>query len=111
MDAILAAAYAPDQESRDAAVKLKEEVASSGKGLEELLAEISLHPRRILPQLPAVTVNQETAGLITNGRAVNLPEFSPARQVKVFLGQEKLIAIASRVAGTLFQPKVVLRAA
>jgi hypothetical protein len=29
--------------------------------------------------------------------------------VKVFLGQEKLIAIASRVAGTLFQPKVVLR--
>ena len=91
--------------------KLKEEVASSGKGLEELLAEISLHPRRILPQLPAVTVNQETAGLITNGRAVNLPEFSPARQVKIFLGQEKLIAIASRVADTLFQPKVVLRAA
>ena len=57
----------------------------------------------------SVTVNDETAGLIANGRAVNLPDFSAARQVKVFLGQEKLIAIASRIAGTLFQPKVVLR--
>ena len=31
----------------------------------------------------------------------------PARLVKVFEGQSDLIAIASRVAGTLFQPKVV----
>lgn len=85
------------------------EKASSGQGcIEDFVAEISLHPRRILPELPAVTVNQETAGLIANGRAVNLPEFSPALQVKVFLGQEKLIAIATRVAGTLFHPKIVL---
>jgi tRNA pseudouridine55 synthase len=75
------------------------------------VSKISLHPRQILPQIPSVTVNDETAGLIGNGRAVNLPEFSGARQVKVFLGQEELIAIASRIAGTLFQPKVVLRAA
>lgn len=75
------------------------------------LSKISLHPRQILPQVPSVTVNDETAGLIANGRAVNLPDFSAARQVKVFLGQEELIAIASRIAGTLFQPKVVLRAA
>jgi tRNA pseudouridine55 synthase len=64
-----------------------------------------------LPELPSVTVNEETAGLIANGRAVNLPEFSSARQVKVFLGQQELIAVASRVAGSLFQPKVVLRGA
>ena len=75
------------------------------------LSKVSLHPRKILPQIPSVTVNDETAGLIGNGRAINLPEFSGARQVKVFLGQEELIAIASRIAGTLFQPKVVLRAA
>ena len=77
----------------------------------ESFGKVSLHPRKILPQIPSITVNDETAGLIANGRAVNLPEFSAARQVKVFLGQEELIAIASRIAGTLFQPKVVLRAA
>jgi hypothetical protein len=33
---------------------------------------------------------------------------SRARQVKVFVGQSELIAIATRVAGTLFHPKVVL---
>jgi len=39
---------------------------------------------------------------------VNLPEFSRAKQVKVFYGQADLIAIATRVAGTLFHPKIVL---
>ena len=90
--------------------EIKEQAKSGEKSLEELLAEVSLHPRRILPELPSVTVNEETAGLIVNGRAVNLPEYSPARQVKVFLGQERLIAVASRIAGTLFQPRVVLGA-
>jgi tRNA pseudouridine55 synthase len=90
--------------------EIKEQAKSGKKSLEELLAEVSLHPRRILPELPSVTVNEETAGLIVNGRAVNLPEYSPARQVKVFLGQERLIAVASRIAGTLFQPRVVLGA-
>ena len=47
---------------------------------------------------------------IRNGRAVNLPELSRARQVKVFSGQRELIAIATRVAGTLFHPKIVLTA-
>ena len=90
--------------------EIKEEARSGEKSLEELLAEVSLHPRRILPELPSVTVNEETAGLIANGRAVNLPEFSAARQIKVFFGQMELIAIANRIAGTLFQPKVVLKA-
>jgi tRNA pseudouridine55 synthase len=90
---------------------LKERATQNQASLDELVATVALNPRRILPQLPSVTVNQETAGLIANGRAINLPEFSPARQVKVFLGQGELIAIANRIAGTLFQPKVVLRAA
>src|SRR4029077_2634616 len=93
----------------DQAVTLDElaEIRSNGvsqeRNLHDSLSKISLHPRQILPQIPSVTVNDETAGLIGNGRAVNLPEFSGARQVKVFLGQEELIAIASRIAGTLFQ--------
>lgn len=89
--------------------EMKEQSLSGEKTWEELIGGVSLHPRHILPQLPPVTVNDETAGLIANGRAVNLPEFSTARQVKVFRGQQELIAIASRVAGTLFQPKVVLK--
>jgi tRNA pseudouridine55 synthase len=88
---------------------IKEQTVNDGVDLAEAISHIAVHPRRILPQFPAVTVNDETAGLITNGRAVNLPEFSSAREVKVFLGQEQLIAIAGRIAGTLFQPKVVLR--
>ncbi|HEY6767125.1 MAG TPA: hypothetical protein VI386_20380, partial [Candidatus Sulfotelmatobacter sp.] len=66
------------------------------------------HPRLLLPLLPCVTADEITASRIRNGRTVNLPELSQARQVKVFCGQRDLIAIASRVAGTLFHPKIVL---
>lgn len=69
---------------------------------------ILIHSRKLLPDFPSVTVNEETAGYIRSGRTVNLPEFSNARQVKVFLGQKELIAIAGRIAGTLFHPKIVL---
>jgi tRNA pseudouridine55 synthase len=75
---------------------------------EDSLVQIAIHPRNILAGLPSVTTTEESASLIANGRAVNLPEFSSARQVKVFLGRDRLIGIASRIAGTLFQPKVVL---
>jgi tRNA pseudouridine55 synthase len=75
-----------------------------------VLDEILIHPRKLLPQLPCVTANEETASHIRNGRAVNLPELSRARQVKVFSGQRELIAIVTRVAGTLFHPKIVLAA-
>jgi tRNA pseudouridine55 synthase len=67
-----------------------------------------IHPRLLLPELPCVTASEEAAALIRNGRAVNLPELSKARQVKVFAGQRELIAIATRIAGTLFHPKIVL---
>lgn len=70
--------------------------------------EIFIHPRLLLPEFPCVTANDEVAALIRNGRAVNLPELSQARQVKVFLGQRELIAIATRIAGTLFHPRIVL---
>jgi tRNA pseudouridine55 synthase len=67
-----------------------------------------IHPRKLLPQFPCVAADESTAALIRSGRNVNLPELSRARQVKVFLGQRDLIAIATRVAGTLFHPKIVL---
>jgi len=72
------------------------------------LLELFVHPRRLLPDFPCVTADEESVGKIRHGRAVNLPELSRARQVKVFQGQAELIAIATRVAGTLFHPKVVL---
>jgi tRNA pseudouridine55 synthase len=67
-----------------------------------------VHPRTLLPQLPSVTADELTAASIRSGRTVNLPELSRARQVKVFSGQKDLIAIATRIAGTLFHPKIVL---
>lgn len=81
--------------------------------LEELAAtgspeDLFIHPRKILPQFPCVTANEEMTTRIRSGRSVNLPELSRARLVKVFYGQSQLIAIATRVAGTLFHPHIVL---
>ena len=70
--------------------------------------DLFVHPRKILPRLPSVTANEEMAAHIRSGRTVNLPEFSKAQQVKVFSGQRELISIATRVAGTLFHPRIVL---
>jgi tRNA pseudouridine55 synthase len=73
----------------------------------EAIAALFIHPRQLLPQFPCVTADDPTAARIRNGRPINLPELSRARQVKVFAGQSDLIAIATRVAGTLFHPKIV----
>ena len=66
------------------------------------------HPRTLLPDLPATTADLWAAGRLRNGNPVNLPEFSTAPLAKVFAGQRDLVAIVRRVAGTLFQPIVVL---
>jgi tRNA pseudouridine55 synthase len=79
------------------------EAAARGR-LEELL----VHPRRVLPEIPCVTADDKAIDRIRHGRTVNLPEVSRSPFVKVFAGQFDLICIANRVAGTLFQPKVVL---
>jgi tRNA pseudouridine55 synthase len=86
-----------------------EEIEGQMKGEQarEGIAAFFVHPRQLLPQLPSVTADEATAARIRNGRPVNLPELSRARQVKVFCGQTELIAIATRVAGTLFHPKIV----
>jgi tRNA pseudouridine55 synthase len=86
-----------------------EQAVQSGEGNgPEGIGELLVHPRKLLPELPSVTADAETAAKIRHGMAVNLPDFSRAREVKVFAGQRDLIAIASRVAGTLFHPRIVL---
>jgi tRNA pseudouridine55 synthase len=62
----------------------------------------------MLPLMPCVTADERTAGRIRNGMTVNLPEYSDACLVKVFTSQRDVLAICQRVAGTLFQPVVVL---
>ena len=79
-----------------------------GEATPEAREEFFLHPRKLLPEIPAVTANDAQVALIQCGRAVNLPEMSKSKYVKVFRGQREIIAIASRVAGTLFHPKIVL---
>ena len=74
----------------------------------ETLEALFIHPRKLLPDFPCVTADEPTVARIRSGRTVNLPELSRARQVKVFASQRDLIAIATRVAGTLFHPKIVL---
>jgi tRNA pseudouridine55 synthase len=70
--------------------------------------ELCIHPRRVLPEIPSVTATDEDLAKIRHGRAVNLPDMSRSKWVKVFAGQSELVCLASRVAGTLFHPKVVL---
>lgn len=73
------------------------------------LEEMCMHPRALLPQMPAVTGDPVALGRLRNGAQANLPEFTGAQVVKVFADQRDMVAIAKRIAGTLFQPTVVLR--
>ncbi len=74
----------------------------------EEIAGLLPHPRTLLPEMPCVTVDDQVAGRLRNGMQVNLPDFSSAPLVKVFVSPTELIAIVSRVAGTLMQPIVVM---
>lgn len=71
------------------------------------MRSLFMHPRQLLPQFPCVTADESACARIRDGRPVNLPELSSSRHVKVFANQTSLIAIATRVAGTLFHPKIV----
>ncbi len=75
----------------------------------EALEELCVHPRSLLPEMPSVTGDAVALGRLRNGAQANLPEFSRAPLVKVFAGQRELVGIARRVAGTLFQPVVVIQ--
>jgi tRNA pseudouridine55 synthase len=89
----------------DAALSLEDLTTLVGAG--ELERHMP-HPRTLLPELPATTADAQTAGRMRNGAMCNLADFSAAPQVKVFANRHELIGIAQRVAGTLFQPLVVI---
>jgi tRNA pseudouridine55 synthase len=74
----------------------------------ESLAEHLLSARQVLPQMPAVVATDEQLTKVRHGNPVNLMELSSASPVKVLSQDGELAAIAKRVAGTLFQPKIVL---
>jgi tRNA pseudouridine55 synthase len=109
----LAATFSLHNTSYQTLNKGKNEVRANS-GLESLF----LHPRLILPEFPAVTAPPEALVKIRHGAAVNLPYFASSSSqpraaalpfyVRVFENQWKLIAIARRIAGTLFHPKLVL---
>jgi tRNA pseudouridine55 synthase len=77
-------------------------------GDQAALAAKCVHPRALLPEMPAVSGDEFSLGRLRNGAQANLPEFSHAPLVKVFAGQWELVGIARRVAGTLFQPVAVM---
>jgi tRNA pseudouridine55 synthase len=72
------------------------------------LEPLCIHPRSLLVEMPSVAGDDVSLGKLRNGAQANLPEFSQASMVKVFAGQRELVGIARRVAGTLFQPVVVM---
>lgn len=74
----------------------------------EALETKCVHPRSLLPEMPSVTGDDITLGRLRNGAQANLPEFSDAPLVKVFASQRELVGIGKRIAGTLFQPVVVM---
>ena len=90
----------------DEAHTLQELEALAGNA--DALEALCVHPRTLLPEMPSVTGDAMALGRMRNGAQANLPEFSRASMVKVFAGQRELVGIAKRVAGTLFQPVVVM---
>jgi tRNA pseudouridine55 synthase len=82
--------------------------ATIGAAIGATLEAACVHPRALLPEMPSVSADTTALGRLRNGAQANLPEFSAAPLVKVFSGPRELAAIAKRVAGTLFQPVVVM---
>ena len=101
----LEAVGTPDSQRLITNIMLNHESAAKTAGFEGLC----VHPRLVLPEFPAVTATLEVVARIHHGSSVNLPEFTKSPLVRVFEGQTRLVAIARRIAGTLFHPKVVLR--
>ncbi|HEY1731463.1 MAG TPA: tRNA pseudouridine(55) synthase TruB [Terriglobales bacterium] len=85
-------------------VERLKQLAGDAAAIEALLP----HPRTLLPEMPCVTADEQLAGRLRNGMQVNLPEFSAAPLVKVFISPTELLAIGKRIAGTLMQPIVVM---
>src|ERR1700722_6016601 len=51
------------------------------------------HPRTILPEMPSVTVDEQTAGKLRNGMQVNLPEYSDSGLGKGFTSPTGMLGV------------------
>ncbi|HVA64258.1 MAG TPA: tRNA pseudouridine(55) synthase TruB, partial [Terriglobales bacterium] len=71
------------------------------------LAAALLPATRLLPEFPAVVAPADAVSKLLHGHAANLPEFSRAPRVRVFASDGQLLALARRVAGSLFHPQIV----
>lgn len=80
------------------------ELAADGRAESALLPATAL-----LPEMPAVVAPPDAGSRLSHGQAANLPEFSRAERVRIFTPQGRLLSIGRRVAGSLFQPQIVLR--
>lgn len=89
-----------------AAAHTLEEVEAMAAG--GILASALMAARELLPELPGVVAPLDAMARMLNGQPANLPEFSRAIRVRVFTPEGALLAIARRVAGSLFQPQIVL---
>jgi tRNA pseudouridine55 synthase len=86
--------------------QLKE--AANASNPEQLFAALLPHPRTLLPEMPSVTVSDQTAGQLRNGMQVNLPQYGSESLVKVFTSPTDLLGITRRIAGTLMHPHVII---
>ncbi len=88
----------------DASHTLEELAAMAEAGT---LPTALLPATRLLPEFPAVVAPPEAVAKLLHGHAANLPEFTRAPRVRVFASNGQLLALARRVAGSLFHPQVV----
>ncbi len=75
---------------------------------ENRVAQIMIPPKQLLPNMPNVIADEDAGNKIRHGNAVNLPVFVQAKLVKVFNAEGELMAIGQQIAGSLYQPKIVL---
>jgi tRNA pseudouridine55 synthase len=81
--------------------------ALSEGGLESRAAKL-LRGADLLPELPSVQVDSVNQERLRNGMQINLPDFSGAPLIKILSTDGEIVAIAKRMAATLFAPQTVL---
>ena len=72
------------------------------------LGNYIIHPRDLLPSFPIVLADSANQIAIRHGNPFHLNVESDSPWVKVFGSDDELMAIARRLEGSFFQPKVVL---
>jgi tRNA pseudouridine55 synthase len=72
------------------------------------LGEALMPATALLPEMPAVVATPEAAARLLHGQDANLAEFSGAPLVRAFNDDGQMLAVAKRMAGSLFHPQIVL---